>query len=66
MEKVFFVMNGDLEEVNHELSIGGKVKFICPVAESVSITGKQDCRPYFNNIVGNTYAYVVIEYDNPD
>ena len=57
MEKVFFVENDNLDEVNDELSKGGKVKFICPVAESVSIGGETA-----HNITGDTYAYVVIEY----
>lgn len=30
MEKVFFIMPNTLEEVNQELSKGGKVKFISP------------------------------------
>ncbi len=42
MEKVFFVVGDDLEDVNAELASGGRIKAISPVAETVSITGKSD------------------------
>lgn len=61
MEKLFFVVNNDLEEVNKELASGGKIKFICPVNESVSNAGAGgSCIIY--DIVGDVFAYVVIEY----
>ena len=61
MEKLFFVVNNDLEEVNKELASGGKIKFICPVNESVSNAGASNCYTACD-IVGDVFAYVVIEY----
>ena len=52
MEKVFFVKNGNLKEVNEALVHGGKVKMIQAVAESVPA---ESC-------TGDVYAYVVISY----
>ena len=51
MEKVFFVKNGNLHEVNEALARGGKVKMIQTVAESVGDVS-----------VGDVYAYVVIMF----
>ena len=68
MEKVFFVKNGDLEAVNKELASGGKIKAICPVAESVSNTKgatSSNTRSSLTGtikVIGSVYAYVVIEY----
>lgn len=56
MEKVFFVVGDDLEDVNAELESGGRIKTICPVAESVSTTEHRD------SMTGDVFAYVVIEY----
>lgn len=36
MEKIFFIKNGNLDEVNKALSAGGKVKMIQAVSEVVS------------------------------
>lgn len=57
MEKVFFVVGDDLEDVNAELESGGRIKTICPVAEPISTTGEYNC-----SITGDVFAYVVIEY----
>lgn len=61
MEKIFFVVNNNLDEVNNELSKGGRLKLICPIAESVSIAGKGDAYTT-DEVVGDVFAYVVIEY----
>lgn len=62
MEKVFFVVGDHLESVNAELESGGRIKTICPIAESVSITGLGKSESHTDDITGNVYAYVVIEY----
>lgn len=65
MEKVFFVKNDDLSVVNEELKSGGKIKYICPVAEAVSISGAGGGAAYareFSDIAGDVFAYIVIEY----
>lgn len=61
MEKVFFVRNDELEIVNEELKAGGKIKFICPVNEPVSNAGGGRAYATYD-IIGNVFAYVVIEY----
>lgn len=50
MEKVFFVVVDDLEDVNAELESGGRIKTICPVSTNNG------------SITGDVFAYVVIEY----
>lgn len=65
MEKVFFVKNDDLSVVNEELQSGGIIKYICPVAEAVSISGAgggDTGLTDFRHIVGDVFAYIVIEY----
>lgn len=48
MEKIFWVKNGDLDEVNSWLQKGGKVKMIVAVPENEN---------YFS------LAYIVVEFD---
>ncbi len=60
MEKVFFVVKGNLDEVNKELSKGGKLKYICPIAENVTSTG--NCGGSCYDTTGQICAYVVVEY----
>jgi len=56
MERIFFVKNGELKEVNNWLQKGGRVKHIHAVPENVSCgTGG------YNE--GDIYAYVVVEFD---
>lgn len=52
MEKVFFVDDRDLKEVNKALTEGGKVKMISTVAQSV--TGEYAAE-------GTVHAYIVVE-----
>ena len=61
MEKVFFVVGDDLEDVNAELASGGRIKAISPVAETVSIAGGGESL-HTEHVVGAVYAYIVIEY----
>jgi len=43
------------------LKAGGKIKFICPVNEPVSNAGGGKAYATYD-IIGNVFAYVVIEY----
>ncbi len=74
MEKIFWVQNGDLDEVNQWLRKGAKVKIIKAVSEVISAYGyhaygdyKNEC--YYNNSAGcgeyrgDIYAYIVLEID---
>lgn len=71
MQKIFWIKNGDLEEVNAWLSEGGKVKMIQPVAESVASAYAWNEAPFCNDgsrangalYCGDIYAYIVIEMD---
>lgn len=55
MEKIFFIKNGDLSEVNKLLQTGYyQVKSINPVSQSVG--GSSDL-----TAEGNVYAYVVVK-----
>ena len=47
MEKIFFVKDDDLKEVNESLAKGGKVKMISTIAEG--------------NGYKTTYAYIVVD-----
>ena len=75
MERVFWVKNGDLEEVNHWLQKGGKIKMIQAVSETIaaygyrgydgdkeSISSRWSNSETHGNYVGDIYAYVVIEF----
>lgn len=58
MEKIFFVVNNNLKEVNRELySSGGRVKMIQTVSEMVSDSSGQKS-------TGDVYAYVVVESEH--
>ena len=59
MEQVFFVENGDLSEVNKWLQKGGRVKIIQALAETIH----NGAAEYSNDITGNIYAYIVVEFD---
>ncbi len=52
MEKIFYVRNGDLSEVNNELKKGGKIKMIQAVSGVV-------CSPAIGR--GDAYAYIVVD-----
>lgn len=56
MEKVFFVENEDLEEVNEALAKGGKVKMISTVSESAAVGGQSAY-----SLSGDVLAYIVVE-----
>lgn len=66
MEHVFFVKNGNLEEVNRFLSKGGRIKSIHALSESVSAYGYAGGESYSDGkgkCVGDVYAYIVVEFD---
>ena len=72
MEKIFFVKNGELSEVNTWLQKGGRIKSIQPVAESISAYGyaafEAEGASCYNkeksgSYVGDIFAYVVVEFD---
>lgn len=66
MERIFWVENGDLTEVNQWLQKGGTVKSIHAVSEAVSAYGYAGGRDEYEHghgsYAGNIYAYVVIEF----
>ena len=67
MERIFFVKNGDLREINEWLQKGGRVKFVQPVTESVSAYGytacEMCCSEQQGSYKGDIYAYVVVEFN---
>ena len=66
MEHIFFVKNGDLQEVNTYLQKGGKVKSVHAVPEIVSsygYAGGEVCYTDSGSHVGDIYAYVVVIFD---
>ena len=67
MERIFFVKNGDLKEVNQWLQKGGRVKSIHAVSETVSAYGYAAGRDIFTDekgrYVGDIYAYIVVEFN---
>ena len=66
MERVFWIKNGELEEVNKYLQKGGRVKSIHAVPECISSYGYAGGETGYEdkgNFVGDIYAYVVIEFD---
>ena len=65
MQKVFFVVNGDLNAVNEALRKGGTVKSITPIAEEIGAYGYTSNGTYAEDkgfFRGDVFAYVVIEY----
>ena len=68
MERIFWVKNGDLGEVNNLLQKGGQVKMIKAVSETISAYGYHATAGMMNdekhgNYIGDIYAYVVVEFD---
>ena len=66
MERIFFIKNGDLEEINELLAKGAKVKMIKPVCETITSYGCAGGETSAYNhdwYVGKIYAYVVLEFD---
>lgn len=72
MERVFWVENGDLDEVNKYLQKGGRVKLIQAVSETISSYGYHainssvsynDHEEKHGSYVGDIYAYIVVEFD---
>ena len=53
-EKLFFIIDGDLDEINDHLQKGWSVKSVHPVSESVATSGDYVVR-------GSVYAYIVLE-----
>lgn len=66
MEQIFWVKNGNLNEVNKWLQKGGRVKSIHALSESISSYGCAGGQTYgheHGNYVGDIYAYIVVEFD---
>lgn len=66
MERIFWVKNGELTEVNNWLQKGGRVKSIHAVGEPVSAygyAGGETNHSEHGKYFGNIYAYVVVEFD---
>ena len=65
MERIFWVKNGELSNVNEWLSkYGGRVKTITPVCENIaaySHAGGESSDYDKGYYVGDIYAYVVVE-----
>ena len=64
MEKIFFVENGDLREVNKCLSKGGTVKSVHPINQNIAaygFGGGETCYSDHGKYEGDVYAYVVVE-----
>ena len=63
MERIFWVCNGDLDEVNSYLEQGGKVKSVHAVSEGIAAYGyagdvySEDKGKF----LGDIYAYIVVE-----
>ncbi len=66
MERIFWVKNGELREVNDWLQKGGRVKSIHALSETISAYGYAGGESFGEdkgNYVGDIYAYVVVEFD---
>ncbi|MBR6107510.1 MAG: hypothetical protein IKQ39_05830 [Oscillospiraceae bacterium] len=59
MEKIYFVKNGQLREVNMELAKGGIVKHICAVTESIAMAGGAESDMDYSQ--GDIFAYIVVD-----
>ena len=68
MERIFWVKNGELSEVNNWLQKGGRVKAIHPLCETITSYahcgsgGSYDSADH-GYYVGDIYAYIVVEFD---
>ena len=68
MERIFWVKNGELQEVNSWLQKGGRVKLIQATSETISSYGYHSAGGLLHdekhgNYVGDIYAYIVVEFD---
>lgn len=66
MERIFWVKNGDLDEVNKWLQKGGRVKSVHAISEQVSSYGFAGGESYssdYGRYTGDIYAYIVVEFD---
>ena len=67
MQRIFFVENGDLDEVNEWLEDGAYITEIHMVPQNVSSYGYAGGRDVVADdhgcYVGNIYAYIVVEYN---
>lgn len=64
MQKIFYIRNEDVSEVNKELEKGASVVMMCPVPVPLSpygYAGGQTKFTYRGKEVGNTVLYVVLE-----
>ena len=73
MERVFFVRNGNLNQINDILKKGGSIKMIHAVPEVVSTAYDGKSRNYSGlgvtpvdnedeaNLIGDVYAYIVVK-----
>ena len=66
MEKIFWVKNGELREVNNWLQKGGRVKMIKAVSETIAAygyAGGETSSSNYDHYEGDIYAYIVVEFD---
>ena len=66
MERIFWVENGNLSEVNNWLQKGGRVKSINPISERIAsygYAGGESIEDRDGYYVSNIYAYIVVEFD---
>lgn len=66
MERIFWVKNGDLREVNSWLQKGGRVKMIHALSENIASYGYAGGETSWHDNgcnVSDIYAYIVIEFD---
>lgn len=69
MEQVFFVVNGDITEVNKVLASGGRVKSITATQQPLvayGYAGGESSMYGEDAKAGNVFAYIVVELDAPD
>ena len=59
MEKMIYVKNIEVDEVNNYLERDWKIKFIAPVAQSIALGGKD-----YGPARGSYGAYVVLEKED--
>ncbi|MBR3905049.1 MAG: hypothetical protein IKJ51_05000 [Clostridia bacterium] len=66
MERIYFVKNGDLSEVNSLLKEGAKVKSIHAVSEGISAYGYSSGwqAEGKGKYVSDIYAYIVLDLDS--